>query len=34
MIPKPEIAFKEIVSYNNNRIDTKRIIRNKRYKRK
>jgi len=34
LMPKPEIAFKEIISYNNNRVDTKRTIRNYRYKRK
>ncbi|KAG4101338.1 hypothetical protein H8356DRAFT_1034623 [Neocallimastix lanati (nom. inval.)] len=34
LMPKPEIALKEIISYNNNRIDTKRTIRNYRYKRK
>ena len=31
---KPEIALKEIISYNNNRVDTKLINRNYRYKRK
>jgi len=34
LMPKPEIALKEIISYNNNRVDTKRIIRNYKYKRK
>ncbi|KAL6625012.1 hypothetical protein U3516DRAFT_659706 [Neocallimastix sp. 'constans'] len=34
LMPKPEIMLKEIISYNNNRVDTKRIIRNYRYKRK
>jgi len=34
MMPKPEIGLKEIICYNNNRVDTKRIIRNYRYKRK
>jgi len=29
---KPEIALKEIISYNNNCVDTKPIIRNYRYK--
>ena len=29
---KPEIVLKEIISYNNNRVDTKQIIRNYRYK--
>ncbi|KAG4091068.1 hypothetical protein H8356DRAFT_1331822 [Neocallimastix lanati (nom. inval.)] len=32
MMSKPEIVLKEIISYNNNRVDTKRIIRNYRYK--
>ncbi|ORY58255.1 hypothetical protein LY90DRAFT_506243 [Neocallimastix californiae] len=34
MMPKPEIALKDIIIYSNNRVDTKRIIRNYRYKRK
>ena len=34
LMPKPEIMLKEIISYHNNRVDTKRIIRNYRYKRK
>jgi len=33
-MPKPEIALKEIIYYNNNRDDTKLAIRNYRYKRK
>jgi len=34
MMPKPEIALKETINYSNNRVDTKRTIRNYRYKRK
>ena len=34
MMPKPEIALKKIINYRNNRVDTKRTIRNYRYKRK
>ncbi|KAL6631428.1 hypothetical protein U3516DRAFT_792794 [Neocallimastix sp. 'constans'] len=34
LMPKPEIMLKEIISYNNNRVDTKRIIRNYNNKRK
>ncbi|KAG4089837.1 hypothetical protein H8356DRAFT_1366535 [Neocallimastix lanati (nom. inval.)] len=34
LMPKPEIALKEIIYYNNNRDDTKLAIRNYRYKRK
>ncbi|KAG4105189.1 hypothetical protein H8356DRAFT_1287224 [Neocallimastix lanati (nom. inval.)] len=34
MIPKPEIALKEIINYSNNRVDTKRTNRNYKYKRK
>ncbi|KAG4097880.1 hypothetical protein H8356DRAFT_1040449 [Neocallimastix lanati (nom. inval.)] len=33
-MPKPEIALKETINYSNNRVDTKRTIRNYRYKRK
>jgi len=32
MMPKPEIALKDIIIYSNNRVDTKRTIRNYRYK--
>ena len=28
MMPKPEIALKDIIIYSNNRVDTKRTIRN------
>ncbi|KAG4084692.1 hypothetical protein H8356DRAFT_1376892 [Neocallimastix lanati (nom. inval.)] len=34
MMPKPEIALKEIINYSNNRVDTKRTNRNYKYKRK
>ncbi|KAG4104047.1 hypothetical protein H8356DRAFT_1271005 [Neocallimastix lanati (nom. inval.)] len=34
MMPKPEIALKEIIKYSNNRVDTKRTNRNYKYKRK
>ena len=34
MMPKPEIVLKDIIIYSNNRVDTKRTIRNYRYKRK
>ncbi|KAL6621737.1 hypothetical protein U3516DRAFT_626531 [Neocallimastix sp. 'constans'] len=34
MMPKPEIASKEIIKYSNNRVDTKRTNRNYKYKRK
>jgi len=34
MMPKPKIALKEIINYSNSRVDTKRTIRNYRYKRK
>jgi len=34
MMPKPEIVLKDIIIYSKNRVDTKRTIRNYRYKRK
>jgi len=34
MMPKPEIALNEVINYSNNRVDTKQIIRNYKYKRK
>ncbi|KAL6605282.1 hypothetical protein U3516DRAFT_815099 [Neocallimastix sp. 'constans'] len=34
LMPKPEIMLKDIIIYSNNRIDTKRINRNYKYKRK
>jgi len=34
MIPKPEIALKEIIYYDNNCADTKRTVKNYRHKRK
>ncbi|KAL6628400.1 hypothetical protein LY90DRAFT_511389 [Neocallimastix californiae] len=32
MMPKPEIALNEVINYSNNRVDTKQIIRNYKYK--